>query len=500
MIRCAKKIQDSIMALRIAVGGFMHESATFVDTPTTWEDFARTGAWPGACEGEAMLATFAGLNLGISQFIDEAHKLGHTIVPIAWGMAQPAGAVTAHAFERMSATLVDGYRRSGADVIFCELHGAMVAEGYDDAEGELLRRIRAVIGAEVPLVGTLDLHVNMSDQMVEKTNLLSAYRTYPHVDWGETGRRVARWLDRVIAWGPKPAKAMRRMPFLIPVTAGCSMISPAKELYEALETIEAETGVHLSFTPGFPPADIADCGPAVFGYGADQAAVDRAVDRLADAVNTAEPLFAAQRVQPVGEAVANAIRIAASASRPVILADTQDNPGAGSPSNTTGIIAELLAQGAQSAVVGIFHDPALAAAAHAAGIGAHLNTPIGPDPIPGPWTVVALSDGAFKGTSPMLRSNTAQMGKTAVLKQNGVEVLVASIRQQPIHRETFSHLGIDPAARKIVALKSSVHFRAGFQPIAEEVITCASPGMNLADPADFTYRKLRPGVRLRPRA
>jgi microcystin degradation protein MlrC len=493
--------------MRIAVGGFLHESTTFVDQPTTWDDFARTGAWPGACEGAAMLATLDGLNVGISGFVDEARRAGHAIVPTIWAMAQPAGPVTANAFERVSAALVEGYRRAQADVIFVELHGAMVAEGYDDAEGELLRRIRAVVGAAVPIVGTLDLHTNMSVQMLEATTLLSAYRTYPHVDWGETGRRVARWIDRAVAWGAAPAKAMRRMPFLIPVTAGCSLISPGKELYERLEAIEAETGVHLNFTPGFPPADIADCGPAVFGYGADAAAVARAVDRLSDAVIAAEPIFAAQRVQPVAEAVANAIRISTTAGKPVVLADTQDNPGAGAPSNTTGIIAELLAQGAESAVVGILHDPATAAAAHAAGVGAHLNIPIGgglagagQTPQPGPWTVVALSDGAFEGTSPMLRSKTAQMGKTAVLKQNGVEVLVASIRQQPIHRETFSHLGIDPRERRIVALKSSVHFRAGFQEIAQDVITCASPGMNLADPADFAYTKLPAGVRRRPQA
>jgi microcystin degradation protein MlrC len=495
-----------MMTLRIAVGGFLHESTTFVDTPTTWDDFARAGAWPGACEGEAMLKTLDGLNLGLSGFVDEIRKAGHTVLPVAWGMAQPAGPVTAHSFERMCATLVDGYRRSGADVIFVELHGAMVADQFDDAEGELLRRIRAVVGADVPVVGTLDLHVNMSEQMLGTTNLLSAYRTYPHVDWGETGRRVARWLDRAIGWGPKPARALRRMPFLIPVTAGCSLISPVRELYQELEAIEAETGVHLNFTPGFPPADIADCGPAVFGYGADQAAVERAVDRLADAVDAAEPAFAAQRVQPVAEAVANAIRISAASDRPVVLADTQDNPGAGAPSNTTGIIAELLAQGAQSAVVGILHDPQVAAAAHAAGVGAHLNTAIGGGlagdgqaPQPGPWTVVALSDGRFAGTAPMLRSKYVEMGKTAVLRQNGVEVLVATIRQQPIHRETFSHLGIDPRERKIVALKSSVHFRAGFQEIAAEVITCASPGMNLADPADFAYRKLPAAIRRRPR-
>src|ERR1043166_1212117 len=393
--------------LRIAVGGFLHESATFVDRPTTWEDFARTGPWPGACEGQAMLDTLDGLNIGISGFIDEARSAGHTIVPVAWGMAQPAGPVTAHAFERMSATLIEGYRRSGADVIFCEVHGAMVADEFDDAEGELLRRIRAVVGPDVPIVGTLDLHVNMSDLMVETTNLLSAYRTYPHVDWGETGRRVARWLDRAIAWGPRPGKAMRRMPFLIRGPAGCSMIPPAQELYETLEAIEAETGVHLNFTPGFPPADIVDCGPAVFGYGADPATVQRAVDRLADAVIAAEPVFAGQRGPPVGEGVANAIRIAQAANKPVVLADTQDNPGAGAPSNTTGIIAELLAQGAQGAIVGIVHDPDTAAAAHAAGLGAHLNIPIGgglqgegQTPPPGPWAGVALSERTFAGPSP----------------------------------------------------------------------------------------------------
>src|SRR5258708_10335903 len=154
------------MSLRRAVGGFVQESGGFIDGTPTWDEFARTGAWPGACEGEAMLETLEGLNLATSWFVDAARKAGHTIVPIAWTMAQPAGAVTAQAFERMSATLVDGYRRSGADVIFIELHGAMVADGYDDAEGELLRRVRAVAGPDVPVVGTLDLHVNMSDAML----------------------------------------------------------------------------------------------------------------------------------------------------------------------------------------------------------------------------------------------------------------------------------------------------------------------------------------------
>jgi microcystin degradation protein MlrC len=255
---------------------------------------------------------------------------------------------------------------------------------------------------------------------------------------------------------------------------------------------------------GFPPADIRDAGPSVTAYGQTQAAVDAAADALLAALLAAEREFATHRPLPAAEAVAKAIRVSAFATRPVVLSDTQDNPGAGAPSNTTGLIGELLRQGAERAVVGIVHDPAAAAAAHGAGAGAILGTlggggeGPGQEPLPGPWRVAALSDGRFRGTSPMLRAAETNMGPTALLAQNGVEVLAASIRQQPIHREVFTHIGVDLASRAIVALKSSAHFRAGFQDIAEAVIVCLSPGVNLEDPGCFAFTKLRPGVRLRP--
>ena len=196
--------------------------------------------------------------------------------------------------------------------------------------------------------------------------------------------------------------------------------------------------------------------------------------------------------------------LAAHAQKPVVLADTQDNPGAGSPSNTTGMIKTLLAQKASHALVGIVHDEKAAAQAHAAGIGGvvgqlggGLEGP-GQEPLEGPWQVMALSDGRFNGTAPMLRNKESKMGLTAILKKDGVEVLVASIRQQPIHRETFSHIGRDPAQVKILGLKSSAHFRAGFQDIAEMVIVCLAPGDNPEDPALLPYRHIRKTVRLRP--
>ncbi len=491
---------------RIAVGGFLHETNTFVPALTLWDAFAQDGAWPGAMEGEAIFAKLAGLNLGISGFMHEATLRGHEVLPLAWAMAQPSGTVSRETFERGCAAIVDRLRGERVDAVYIELHGAMVAEGFDDAEAELLRRVRAVIGPGVPILGTLDLHANVSAALVEEADFLTSYRTYPHVDWGESGKRAALWLDRVLAWGTTPGRAFRQSPFLVPVTTGCTLTEPSRSLYGMIAGIEAETGAALSLNMGFPPADIPDVGPTVIAYAQDRSAADAAADRLFEALLAAEAGFASHRKLSVREAVAEATARAAGATRPVIIADTQDNPGAGSPSNTTGLILALLERGAQGALVGIVHDPEAAAAAHAAGLGGTVASLGGGGEGPGqeraagPWTVAALSDGRFAGTAPMLRSAAVEMGPTAVLAKDGVEVLVATIRQQPIHRETFSHIGRDPRNAGILGLKSSAHFRAGFQEIAEEVLVCLAPGENPEDPEALPFTRIRSGVRRRPRA
>jgi microcystin degradation protein MlrC len=253
------------MGLRIAVGGFMHETNTFVAKPTVWDDFVNAGPWPGATEGEAIFTTFRGINLAIAYFMDAAEKADHTMLPLAWAGAMPGGKVARDAFERMAGIMVERLRRERPDAIFLELHGAMVAEEYDDGEGELLRRVRETVGPDVPILISLDLHANVSPLMVATADFISSYRTYPHVDWGASGGRCAEWLDRVLAWKPRPARALRQAPFLIPVTTGCTYVEPAKGLYEELKRIEAESGVHLSLNMGFPPSDIRDVGPSVTG-------------------------------------------------------------------------------------------------------------------------------------------------------------------------------------------------------------------------------------------
>jgi microcystin degradation protein MlrC len=489
--------------MRIAVGGFMHETNTFVARPTTWDDFARDGVWPGVKTGREMFGALHGLDFAASHFIEAVQRARHSIVPLAWGAAMPSGRVTDDAFEWMSALLCEALERERPDAVFLELHGAMATESLDDADGELLRQVRQVVGIRVPILVALDLHANVSELMVASADFMSSFRTYPHTDRGAAGTRCFDWLPRVLSWKAGPARAFGQLPFLIPITAGCTLLEPAHALYEELKTIEAQTGVHLSFNMGFPPADVADVGPSVVAYGREQELVDEAASRLYAAVVEAEPDFAAHKAMPVVEAVVEAMGIARRSSRPVILADTQDNPGAGAPATTTGVIAELLRQGAEGALVGIVHDPIAAGEAHAAGIGGQVSTlggegeGAGQDPIGGPWRVMALSNGRYSGTSAMRLGETV-MGPSALLVKDGVEVLVSSIRQQPIHREAFTHLGIDLQSRRIIALKSSVHFRAGFQAMAEKVIVCLAPGVNLEDPSGFTYTKIRPDVRLRP--
>jgi microcystin degradation protein MlrC len=484
-------------SLRIAAAGFMHETNTFVPRPTTFDDFAVAQQYPGLCFGEDMLRQVAGRNLGIAGFSEVATKAGHRIMPICWSFAQPGGIVTDHAFERISAMIVEPLGYLEPDVVFIELHGAMVTESHEDGEGELLRRVRAVVGPDVPIVCTLDLHGNISRASVETASFMTAYRTYPHVDWGDTGRRAARFLPKVMRWGARPASAFQRFDALIPVIAQSTYTEPGRGLYARIDAIEKSHDVGLSLMMGFPPADIAECGPCAFAYGQTQQAVDAAVDEMMTALRVAEPAYAAHKPMSAADAVSHAIAVSTQARKPIVVADTADNAGAGASSSTTGMTRELLRQRAKNAVVLIAHEPEVAALAHAAGVGATIDATLGihvegpgQEPLVGPWIVEKLSDGDFIGTGPMLGDAPCKLGPAALIRKDGVSVLVGSIRQQPLSRNTIRHMGVDPAKLGIIVVKSSVHFRNDFQDFAEAVIVASSPGANPPDRRKLKYRRL----------
>lgn len=490
---------------RIAIGGFHHETNTFAPTRATYADFVAPDAWPGLTRGEAVFAAFAGLNIGISGAIEELDHNSVSMVPLLWANAGPSAQVERDAYERVAGTLLEDLRAAlPVDGVYLCLHGAMVAEHLEDGEGELLRRVREAVGPDVPVVASLDFHANVTAAMVGEADALAAYRSYPHLDMAATGARAARLLLERIARGRPFAKAFRKLDFLIPLTWQCTLIDPAKAVYERLAALEGGAVDCLSFTPGFPPADIRECGPAVFAYGSEQKAVDAAAAALVREIEARRAGFAG-KIWGVEEAVAHAIERARGAMKPVILADTQDNPGAGADADGVAILAALVKQGAEGAAFGVLYDPKAAEAAHSAGEGATVALRLGRNaaeydqsPLIGPFAVERLSDGDFAATGPFYRGSRIRLGPMALLRIGGVRVVVASRKQQAADQAMFSHLGLEPAAQKILVLKSSVHFRADFQDLAEEVLVVAAPGPNIADPAALPYRHLRPGVRLGP--
>jgi microcystin degradation protein MlrC len=489
---------------RIAVGGFLHETNTFAPSKAPYEMFLHGGGWPAMAEGEAVFTALRDVNVGACGFIETGQALGWRLVPLVWAAATPSAHVTEEAYERIAGKMLDALKAADpVDAVYLDLHGAMVCEHLDDGEGEILARLRKLIGPDVPLVASLDLHGNVTRRMVDEAEALIAYRTYPHIDMAETGRRSAAYIAKILG-GERHAKAFRQLDFLIPIAWQATGMEPCRGLYAALAAMEGEAVPTLSFLSGFPAADFPDCGASVIVYGLTQADADRAADNFAAMVAAQESAFAGETLSP-DEGVRRAMAIAAGATRPVVIADTQDNPGAGGNSDTTGMLRALVANGAQRAAIGLIVDPDAAEAAHAAGLGATVQLALGGKsgiagdaPFEAAFIVEALSDGNLTASGPFYGGARLRLGPSACLRIGGVRVVLASRKTQMADQEMYRFVGIEPREAAILVNKSSVHFRADFEPIAEAILVCAAPGPMPVDPAALPWKRLRPGLRMRP--
>jgi microcystin degradation protein MlrC len=490
---------------RIAVGGFLHETNTFAPTKATYDDFVHGGGWPAMAQGTDVLKVMRNINIGLAGFVEQAEAQGWEMVPTIWCAASPSAHVTKDAYERIAETIVDGIKAAGSiDAVYLDLHGAMVTEHLDDGEGEILARVRKVIGKDLLLAVSLDLHANVTSQMVEHADALIAYRTYPHVDMADTGRAAARHLALLLRTKQRFAKAFRQLPFLIPISWQCTNDQPAKGIYQKLAAMEGDAVPTLSFAPGFPAADFPDCGPSVFAYGRTQADADAAADELTNLVVGHEDDFDGRIFTP-DEGVRHAMELATRARKPIVIADTQDNPGAGGDSDTTGMLRALVRNNAKRAAIGVIYDPQSAKAAHAAGVGATVTLALGgKSGIPGDapyketFIVEKLSDGQFVAPGPYYGGRDMDMGPSAALRIGDVRVVVSSHKAQLADQSMYRYVGIEPSEQAILVNKSSVHFRADFEPIAEKLLICAAPGAMPADTAALPWTRLRPGIRTKP--
>ena len=489
--------------MKILIAGFQHETNTFAPTKASYQSFVQGEGFPPLTRGIDVLK-LRDVNVPIGGFITGAEAAGHELIPVIWAGASASAHVTEDAYERIAGEIVDAVRSGGFDAIYLDLHGAMVAEHFDDGEGELLERVRLIVGERVPVVVSLDLHANVTAKILKYADALVAYRTYPHVDMAETGERAARILEKITASKGPLKQVVRRVPFLVPVNGMCTLVEPAQGMYDLLASLEQDPIVSLSFALGFPAADFPECGPVIWGHGFEEDALTAAVDSLFTRMLAEEPQWEVQFLTP-DEAVIEAMKLNLNAHKPVIIADTQDNPGVGGDSNTMGMVRALLYNGAQEAAVGLIWDPHAAAAAHRAGVGARITLALaggsgvpGDEPLVGTFEVDYLSEGHFRFDGPMMNGMWADLGPVACLRMGGVKIAVSTIKMQMFDRNIYRAAGIDPERMKILVNKSSVHFRADFGSIASAILVAKAPGPMAADPADLPWKHLDPHIRTRP--
>lgn len=494
------------MTFRVAIGGFLHETNTFAPSKATYRDFVEGGGYMPMAHGKALLEGCRDINLGVSGAVAEAQLSGWELLPLLWAGAIPSAHVTREAYENIADELIRRLAQSGRlDGVLLDLHGAMVCEHLDDGEGELLARVREVVGPDVSIAACLDLHGNVTARMVEQADVLVGFRTYPHVDMAETGRRTARALGELMRVRAPLAKAFLRLPYLVPIPWQTTDLEPAAGLYRLVAQQEREEVLSTSLFMGFPAADFPECGPAVVTYARSQALAEAAAERIGQAYAEAETGFAG-RVFDAAQGVAEAQRLLREGSRgPIVLADTQDNPGAGGDSNTTGMLRALVEAHVEGAALGLMVDPAAAASAHQAGEGAEIEVALGgTSGIAGdsPYTVNAkverLSDGRLLASGDFYGGARLDLGPSACLRIGGVRVVVTSRKAQMADREMFRFMGVVPEEAGILVVKSSTHFRADFAPIASKIMICKAPGPMPFSPADLAWRRLESGIRLSP--
>lgn len=493
-----------MMHPKIAIAGFQHETNTFNPNLTPVSEFERADGWPPATRGQDILDVFADLNIAIGGFIQDGQDF--ELCPILWCAAEPAGLVSAEAFEKYCAEICEGLKEHAPlDGVLLDLHGAMVAEGYFDGELEILRRVRAVVG-DIPVVVALDFHANISPAFVELCDAITIYREYPHLDMAQTGVRAVRLMRQRLAHDKPFPRAFLQVPYLVPLSDQATGQGPFADIFTGFDDLPVPGLISADAAAGFPAADIPNCGPSVLAYCTDETAAQRATEILLDRFIAAERDLT-NGLLSENQAIRKGADMLRTSVRPVVLADVQDNPGAGGSSDTTGLLHALIEQDLAPAVMGIFADPDCIQKANSVGDGNHFVHVIGQNtPIPGlkrrkvTFEVVSLSEGPIACTGEMYKGIAVDIGRTALLKIVGTSheicVVVSEQRFQCLDRALLEHFGLDLSEPRLIVVKSTAHFRADFDPIARATLLVESPGLHPCRLEQVPYENLRENLRL----
>jgi len=485
--------------MRVAVGGIYHESNTFFSQPMTIERFAEGQFHRGA----EILPNWSGTCSEMAGFLEGAQRFGFEPIPtlMVWGM--PSGALTDETFQALSNDLIARLQSAAPlDGVLLSLHGAMVSHEYADADGEILRRVRAALGPQIPLVVTLDFHANLTQEMVRWPDALVGYKTYPHVDQVERGLEAAEILRRIVREGLRPQMALARRPLLPHILCQSTEDVPMAEIMATAHECERLPGiVSVTVAAGFPYTDVPQSGFAALAVGETHEAACTVAERLANLVWQRREDFTRDIPQPA-DAVQDAI---ATAEGLTVLVDVGDNVGAGTPGDGTVLLAELLRQGARDALV-LLCDREAVEACVAAGVREDLTLKVGGkcdrhhgEAIAISGTVRLLSDGLYRNAGPMRDGVLEDQGRTAVVDTGGVLVVLTERRMPMWNLQQLRALGIEPTKLRIVVVKAAIAYRAAYAPIAAKIIEVDTPGLSAADVRRFHYTRLeRPMYPLDP--
>jgi len=484
------------MAIRVLIAGFMHETNTFSGLPTSLDSFrARDLRY-----GDEVKKVFRGTKTEIAAFLDSADNYEWQAVTPVFANATPSGKVEEEAFRHIADTIIASLRDEGPfDALLLALHGAMACSHVDDGEGALLEEIRAVIGREVPIAVTLDLHANVTDRMAERADIIVVYRTYPHVDQYEIGREATDLVHRTLNGEIKPATTVARGDMLDGADHGrTTRPGPMTEILARAGRLRDEPGVlSASVAAGFPWADIQETGPsAVIVTDGPNPRAPEWADDLIDAIWESRRRSTIDTID-VDTAMARA-KAPGTGNGPLVLADFADNPGGGGYGDATGLLRGMIDAGLENAAFATVYDPVTVQTCIDQGLGAHVVAAVGGridprfgEPVPVTGHVVAVTDGKFRLKGPMMAGFPIDMGPTVVLRVGGIDIIITSGRFQVYDLMVFEHARVDPAAKSVIAVKSAHHFRAAYEPIASDVVLVDAGGLTSRNYRDLPYENVR---------
>jgi len=479
--------------LRAVVAMMEHETNTFSPVPTPLRRFGS----PSVPRGREAYRLYKGTGTGMGGLLDVAESAGMEIVTPIAANAAPSGPVEANAYTVICNAICDAIRR-GCDVCLLDLHGAMVTETTDDGEGDLLARIRA-LAPELPIGVSLDLHGNLTDQIVDNCTALVGYKTYPHIDMYEAGQHAGRILLSALEGATRPVMSWGNRPILAQTLRMGHEDRPMGPLIEMARREEASGLLAASIFGGFPLADVHAAGLSVVTVAdADRERAQAARDRLLEAAWQQREEFVFHS-EPLSETIA---RAKALDRGPILLLDHADNAASGGTQDTMAVVSEVIRQGLEDVAMFGICDPMAVEQMAEVGVGNRLLVRLGGkldmpsigvrgEPVEIAGRVRALTDGDYVVTTAMGRGTLESMGKTAVLDTGKVQIVVCSRNSEPFDLGCFRSVGIEPTRKKYLILKSRIHYRAGFREIARHELACDGVGVTSSDNSLFEFKKVR---------